>query len=100
MKNSQTIPDRGARYALAVLTFINLCNYIDRFVVSAVIEPIKRDLGLSDTLIGLIASGFIIVYSVTSPVFGHLGDVRKRPPLIALGVAVWSLATGLAGFAR
>ena len=92
--------DRRATYALAVLTFINLFNYIDRWVVAAVVEPVKRDLGLSDTQMGFIAASFIVVYTFVSPVFGILGDRKARPPLIALGVAVWSLATGLAGFAR
>jgi MFS family permease len=91
---------RSANYALAILTFINLFNYVDRWVVAAVIEPIKQDLGLTDTQLGVIGAGFIVVYAVTSPVFGALGDRRARPPLIALGVGIWSLATGLAGFAR
>ncbi len=91
---------RSARYALAILTFINLFNYVDRWVVAAVIEPIKQELGLTDGQLGWIGAGFIIVYTITSPVFGILGDRRRRPPLIALGVAIWSLATGLAGFAR
>ncbi len=92
--------DRRATWALAVLTFINLFNYIDRWVVAAVVEPVKRDLGLSDTQMGFIAASFIVVYMFVSPVFGILGDRKARPPLIALGVAIWSLATGLAGFAR
>ena len=92
--------DRRATRALAVLTFINLFNYIDRWVVAAVVEPVKRDLGLSDTQMGFIAASFIVVYMLVSPVFGILGDRKARPPLIALGVAIWSLATGLAGFAR
>ncbi|HET8798676.1 MAG TPA: MFS transporter, partial [Thermoanaerobaculia bacterium] len=74
--------------------------YIDRWVVAAVLEPMKLDLGLSDARLGFLASGFIVVYAITSPVFGTLGDRKARPPLIALGVAVWSLATALAGFAR
>lgn len=89
-----------ARFALAILTLINLFNYIDRWVVAAVIEPIKQSLGLSDTQLGIIGTGFIVVYALTSPIFGSLGDRRTRPPLIALGVAIWSVATGLAGFAR
>ncbi len=93
-------PDRRAWYALAILTLINLFNYIDRWVLSAVVEPIKATLGLSDTQLGFIGTGFIVVYALTSPIIGSLGDRRRRPPLIALGVAVWSLATGLAGFAR
>lgn len=92
--------DRRATYALAILTFINLFNYIDRWVVAAVVEPIKRDLGLTDTQLGVIGAAFIVVFSVVSPLFGTLGDRKARPPLIALGVAIWSLATGLAGFAR
>lgn len=92
--------DRRATYALAVLTFINLFNYIDRWVVAAVLEPMKHDLGLSDTSAGLVFSGFIVVYAAASPIFGSLGDRKKRPPLIAVGVAIWSLATALAGFAR
>jgi MFS family permease len=92
---------RAATYALAVLTFINLFNYLDRWIVAAVVESIKRsELALSDTQLGLVGAGFIVVYTFTSPIFGALGDRRARPPLIALGVAIWSLATGLAGFAR
>src|SRR5436305_5098 len=92
---------RAARYALGILTLINLFNYLDRWVVASVVESIKKsELHLSDTQLGLVGTGFIIVYTLTSPLFGALGDRRKRPPLIALGVAVWSVATSLAGFAR
>lgn len=91
---------RAATYALAVLTFINLFNYLDRWVVAAVVESIKRDLGLADTQLGFIGAGFIIIYTVSSPWFGRVGDRSARPPLIAVGVFLWSLATGLAGFAR
>lgn len=92
---------RAATYALAVLTFINLFNYLDRWVVAAVVESIKRsELALRDSQLGFIGAGFIIIYTLTSPFFGRLGDRRARPPLIALGVFLWSLATALAGFAR
>jgi len=91
---------RSAGYALAILTFINMFNYVDRWVMAALVEPIRKDLGLTDTQLGLVATGFIIVYSVTSPVFGRMGDRKARPPLIAIGCAIWSVATGLAGFAH
>jgi MFS family permease len=90
---------RGARYALAVLTFINLFNYLDRWVISSVLEPIKASLHLSDAQLGWVGTGFIVVYMATSPIFGSLGDRKRRPPLIALGVAIWSVATTLGGFA-
>jgi len=89
---------RAAAYALAVLTFINLFNYLDRWVLSAVLESIKHsELHFTDTQLGAIATGFIIVYMLTSPIFGTLGDRKRRPPLIALGVAIWSVATTMAG---
>jgi MFS transporter, Spinster family, sphingosine-1-phosphate transporter len=94
-------PARAARWALFVLTLINLFNYLDRFVVAAVVESLKRsELHLSDSELGWLATGFILVYMATSPIFGTLGDRGARPRLIAAGVAIWSLATALAGFAR
>ncbi len=91
----------GVRRALAVLTLVNLLNYLDRFVISAVLESIKRsELSPSDLQLGALASGFIVVYMVTSPVFGALGDKGSRPRLISLGVGIWSAATALAGLAH
>ena len=79
---TQNESQRAARYALAVLTFINLFNYLDRWVVAAVVESIKRsELHLSDTQLGFVGTGFIIVYTLTSPLFGRLGDRRARPPV-------------------
>jgi MFS transporter, Spinster family, sphingosine-1-phosphate transporter len=91
---------RSAGFGLAVLSFINLFSYLDRYVVSALIESLKHsDLGLSDANLGSLMSGFLVVYTLTAPVFGALGDRRSRPRLIALGVACWSFATALSGFA-
>jgi MFS family permease len=85
---------------LGILSFINLFSYLDRYIVSALIESLKHsDLGLSDANLGSLMSGFLVVYTLTAPVFGALGDRRSRPRLIALGVACWSFATALSGFA-
>src|SRR4029079_18646791 len=93
-------PARVARWGLFVLTLVNLFNYLDRFVVSSVVESLKRsELHLSDAQLGALATGFILVYMLTSPVFGTLGDRGNRPRLIGAGVAIWSLATALGGFA-
>lgn len=92
---------RAARWALGVLTLINLFNYLDRYVPAALVESLRRsELHVSDTQSGLLMSGFIVVYMLTSPLFGYLGDRGGRPRIVAAGVAVWSLATGIAGFAR
>ncbi len=87
---------------LGLLTALNLLNYLDRIVVSAVLKQIKVDLDLSYFMAGLLGSVFILGYSLTSPIFGSLADRGSRKVLIALGVAVWSIATiasGLAGTA-
>jgi MFS family permease len=86
--------------ALAVLTAVNLLNYLDRFVVSALVESLRADLWLTDARLGWLMTGFIVVYMVASPAFGFLGDRRRRPPLLALGIAVWSGATMLSALAR
>jgi sugar phosphate permease len=68
---------RSASFGLAVLSFINLFSYLDRYIVSALIESLKHsELALSDADLGSLMSGFLVVYTVTAPVFGALGDLR------------------------
>lgn len=91
---------RSASFGLAILSFINLFSYLDRYIVSALLESLKHsNLGLSDANLGSLMSAFLVVYTLTAPIFGALGDRRSRPRLIALGVACWSFATALSGFA-
>jgi MFS family permease len=91
---------RDARAALAILTTINFLNYIDRYVLPAVFEPIRRELHFSDTQLGLLNLAFMITYSLTAPIFGRFGDLFVRKYLIAFGVSIWSFATAGAGLAR
>ena len=92
---------RLAARGLAVLTLINLFNYLDRYVVSSLVESLRAsELRLTDTQAGALMTGFIVVYMVASPFFGVLGDKGSRPRLLALGVFVWSLATAAAGLAK
>src|SRR5437879_12096824 len=91
---------RAARAGLVVLTLINLFNYLDRWIVAALAESMKHsELRLSDTQLGSLMTGFIIVYMIAAPLFGLLGDARSRTRLLGLGVAIWSVATALAGLA-
>src|SRR5213078_1174713 len=92
---------RTARVGLVVLTLINLFNYLDRWIVAALAESMKHsELHLSDTQLGSLMTGFLIVYILAAPLFGRLGDTRSRSRLLAIGVAIWSVATALAGLAR
>lgn len=88
------------RRGLVVLTLVNLVNYLDRFVISSLVESLRTAFGVTDFELGLLGPGFIIVYMCASPVFGALGDRRWRPGLIALGVGLWSLATAAGGLVR
>lgn len=92
-------PPSAARYAIVVLTAMNLLNYIDRYVPSAVKDLFKKDLGFTDLQTSLPLTAFVVVYMLTSPLFGGLADRRSRKVLIAAGVALWSLATAGAALA-
>ncbi len=91
----------GARSALVILTLLNLFNYLDRYVLASLFESLKAsELHLSDKQLGALFTAFLVVYMLTSPLFGRLGDRASRPRLLAAGVAIWSLSTALGGFAR
>jgi MFS family permease len=93
-------PRPQAWIALAVLTTMNLFNYVDRYVVPAVQESIRHSpLAPNDTQLGLLATAFLVVYMISAPIFGALSGRHSRPRVIALGVAIWSLATALGGLA-
>ena len=100
-------PVPGARAALALLIAINLFNYIDRQVLSAVLARIEDDGSIirpndPDTKLklGLLTSAFMVSYMLISPLFGWLdGRGVRRWFLLGVGVSFWSLASGSSGLA-
>jgi MFS family permease len=91
---------RRPALVLALLTALNLLNYLDRFVLSAVLPKVQDDLHLSNFTAGSLATVFLIGYFATSPVFGLWADrtgTGGRSRLLALGIAVWSAATLASG---
>lgn len=85
--------------ALGVLTGINTLNYLDRYVIAAILPLIIADLHISDGQAGSLQSAFILVYTAASPVMGYFGDRGRRLSLAALGVGVFCLATFGSGLA-
>ena len=83
-----------------LLTGLNLLNYLDRYIIAAVGPKMQKQLNLDETQLGFVLTAFMLGYFVTSPVFGALGDRRPRRGLIAIGVALWSVATAVSGLAR
>jgi MFS transporter, Spinster family, sphingosine-1-phosphate transporter len=102
-----TSPLPGARSALALLLAINLFNYLDRQVLSAVLAKIKLDASMMDpadpwlqTKLGLLSSAFMVAYMVFAPLFGWLdGRGVRRWVILGLGVTGWSIASGCSGLA-
>src|SRR6185503_9577806 len=91
---------RAAYYGLAVVTLLNFLNYIDRYIIAAVLPRMQSELQLTNRQAGLLATAFLVAYFITSPVFGALGDRLSRTRLMALGVGAWSFATAATGLMR
>ena len=86
-------PARWATVTFLALFAMNLLDYTDRFVLSAVLPQVRKDLELTGVQGGWLTSLFLISYSLVSPFMGYAGDRMRRTWLLALGVGVWSLAT-------
>ncbi len=84
---------------LIFLTALNFANYIDRFLVSAVLKNVQLEMGLSKEQSGLLATVFLVGFFLSSPVFGYLGDRVPRKWLVVVGAVLWSVATITSGTA-
>ena len=91
---------RRARAALALLALINLLNYLDRNIIFALFESIKRELHLNDAQLGWLGAAYILVFSVAALPFGVIGDLKSRKLVIAGGTALFSAFTSLGGLVR
>jgi MFS family permease len=90
---------RYASYIFWLMFIINFLNYLDRWIFTGLSPIIQKDLHLSDFQIGLLSSAFLLVYTIVALPLGFLADRIARKTIVALGVAVWSVATALTGLA-
>jgi MFS family permease len=89
-----------AWYALALLTLVYVLNYLDRNLIYILLPPIKAEMSFTDLQLALLGSmSFVIFFTVLGIPFGRLADRAVRKNMIAAGLAVWSLFSGLTGFA-
>ncbi len=89
-----------AYYALFVLSFANLLNYLDRHIVSVLSPAIQAELHFTDTDIGfLLGTAFAVLYGVVGIPMGRIADALSRTRLMAGGLALWSSMTALSGAA-
>jgi MFS family permease len=86
-------------FTLVVLVGINTMNFFDRQVLPAVQETIREEWNLTDTQLGWLGTGFILLYALVGLPLGRLADRWNRRWLLATGVALWSVMTFASGFA-
>ena len=98
---SSTVPfHRNRSLVMALLLLAYIFNFLDRQILGILAQPIKQDLGLTDTEFGAIGGlAFAILYSVLAVPLAYLADRTSRSAVIAAALAVWSGFTALCGTA-
>jgi MFS family permease len=92
--------NRNRAGILALLLLAYIFNFLDRQILGILAQPIKQDLGLTDTQFGAIGGlAFAILYSVLAVPLAFLADRTSRSAVIATALAVWSGFTALCGTA-
>jgi MFS family permease len=92
---------RQAWYAVAIFALALMVNFLDRGILNLLVEPIKRDLHLSDLQISLIMGfAFACFYVVFGLPIARLADSRSRRAIVGTGIAIFSVMTALCGVAQ
>jgi len=88
-------------YALGILVVVYTFNFIDRQILSILLESIKTDLGLSDTSLGFLTGfAFALFYATLGIPIAKYADKGNRRNLIAISIGIWSFMTALSGLAQ
>jgi MFS family permease len=90
-----------AWYAVVILVIAFVFSFIDRIIIAMLVEPLKQDLGLSDTQIGWLQGlAFAVFYATVGLPIGRWADRYSRRAIIGWGIFFWSLMTAVCGLAR
>lgn len=93
-------PGRGW-YVVAVLTVAYIFSFIDRQILSLLVGPIRRDLNVSDSQMGLLGGlTFAVFYTLFGIPLGRLADTKSRRAIISAGIALWSVMTAGCGLTK
>jgi predicted MFS family arabinose efflux permease len=88
-------------YVLVLLTLVYITNFVDRIVLGILVGPIKSELHLSDSELGLIGgTAFALFYTALGIPIGWWADRASRVRIMTAAIACWSLFTALTGFAH
>ena len=99
---SENIKSKSVRnYALGILVVVYTFNFIDRNLLSILLQSIKTDLNLSDTSLGLLSGfAFAAFYATLGIPIAKYADRGNRRNLISISLAIWSLMTAISGLAQ
>jgi predicted MFS family arabinose efflux permease len=93
-------PSARRYYVLGLLTTIYALNFLDRTIFNVLIEPIKKEFALSDSMMGLLAGfGFVLFYSILGLPIARIADRLNRRNIVAAALAFWSAMTFFCGIA-
>jgi predicted MFS family arabinose efflux permease len=92
---------RIAQWSLAMLVVVNVTSQLDRQILNVLIEPIRKELGLSDTEIGaLVGIAFAVFHTIAGLPLARIADRGNRRNLIVAALSMWSVMTAACGLAR
>ena len=98
MNGAMSAPYR--RYALFMMTAVATLNFVDRQLLSMLLEPIKAEFALTDTQLGFLTGfAFAIFYTLVGFPLAKLADQGNRRNLVSAVIAIWSIMTALCGAA-
>jgi predicted MFS family arabinose efflux permease len=101
MSESAVVTHGYRRYVLGVLLLVYVLNFIDRQILTILVEDIRKEMSLNDTGIGLLTGpAFALFYTFMGIPIARWADTGSRRTIIALAVFIWSGMTTLTGFAR
>jgi MFS family permease len=101
IKTRTPVSNRAGWWAAALFTIAGMVSYTDRFILSLLVDPIERELGISDAQFSIIVgAAFAVFYAALGVAAGWLADRRNRKRMIITGILIWSVATIATGFAH
>ncbi|MGZ8282071.1 MAG: spinster family MFS transporter [Allosphingosinicella sp.] len=90
-----------ANYVLGVLFVVNVFNIVDRSIMGLLVDPVKREMTLTDTQMSLLTGfAFVLFYLMFGIFIARLADRGSRRLVLAVGIAIWSVMTALTGAAQ